>query len=106
MIAADAKRRTNPKRRLYMHTRNLRRSGWTLERFDKAWEEQGGKCAICPKMLNMDVDINDARACVDHKHVLPPIPRGILCLTCNSMLGQAQDNPDLLRAGAVYLERF
>jgi hypothetical protein len=94
------------------HTREAKRSarlkelGWTPELFDKVWREQNGKCAICPKDLNLDMVQNDSRACADHKHVVPPIPRGILCSTCNIMIGQAQDNPAILREGAVYLEKF
>ena len=94
------------------HTREHRRRwalsvlGWTPELFDKKLEEQGGKCAICPKVLNMEMIQNEARACADHMHVVPPVPRGVLCSTCNTMLGQAQDNPDILRAGAAYIEKF
>jgi hypothetical protein len=94
------------------HTREAKRSarlkelGWTPELFDKVWREQGGKCAICPKVLNLDMVQNDSRACADHEHSIPIKPRGILCTTCNVMLGQAQDNPEILRTGAVYLEKF
>jgi hypothetical protein len=48
---------------------------------------------------------NSARGCADHEHVSLK-PRGILCSTCNIMLGQAQDNPEILRGGAEYLEKF
>jgi len=30
--------------------------------------------------------------------------RGLLCRDCNLMLGHAQDNPDILREAANYLE--
>jgi hypothetical protein len=85
---------------------HLKLLGWTLELFNKVLEEQKGKCAICSKDLNLDKKQNGARACADHEHCIPPKHRGILCTNCNAMLGQAQENTDILRAGAVYLEKF
>ena len=85
---------------------HLKQSGWTLELFDKVWKEQEGACTICSKPLNMSPIQNAARACADHKHVEPPVPRGILCTTCNAMLGHAQERPYILRAAALYLEKF
>jgi hypothetical protein len=84
----------------------LRPLGWTPELFERSWKEQEGKCAICKKTLNLEKVQNEARACADHEHVEPPKPRGILCTNCNVMLGQAKDSPRVLRAGALYLEKF
>ena len=85
----------------------LKELGWTLELWEKAWKEHDGKCAnsSCKKTLNLSVTQNSARACADHEHTTLK-PRGILCSTCNIMLGQAQDNPEILRGGAEYLEKF
>ena len=96
------------------HTREAKRRGrlkelgWTPELWGKVWEEQSGKCAnpSCQKSLNLSMIQNSARACADHKHGSPPIPRGILCSTCNVMIGQAQESPEILRGGAEYLEKF
>ena len=41
--------------------------------------------------------------CVDHDEKLKKF-RGILCNACNSAIGHALDNPERLRAAAVYLE--
>lgn len=69
--------------------------------------EQNGLCKIC-KCIN-----DGARLFVDHKHVegydlLPPeekakLVRGLLCHHCNSFLGYARDNPDVLQRGIDYL---
>lgn len=32
--------------------------------------------------------------------------RGLLCFSCNLLLGHAQDDPELLKGAAQYLERF
>ena len=84
----------------------LKELGWTPEMFQDAWDEQKGKCAICYKVVNLALKQNEARACADHKHVVPPEPRSILCTNCNAMIGQAKEDPSILRAGAEYLEKF
>jgi hypothetical protein len=43
--------------------------------------------------------------CWDHDHALN-IFRGTLCERCNFAIGHLQDNPDLCRNAAEYLERF
>lgn len=40
---------------------------------------------------------------IDHCHATGAV-RGTLCSKCNFMLGAARDRPDILRAGAAYLE--
>ena len=95
--------KANPESKKRGHLKPL---GWTLELFNKVWEEQKGKCAICSKDLNLDKKQNASRACADHEHCEPPKPRGIVCINCNTMLGQSKDNPNILRAGALYLKKF
>jgi Recombination endonuclease VII len=77
--------------------------GWTLELFISTKDSQGNRCAVCRKVLNMDKKQNGARACADHEHSVPPIPRGVICTNCNAGVGQFQDNPDICEAAAVYL---
>lgn len=57
--------------------------------------EQDGKCAMksCP---NRAIHI-------DHDHKTGKV-RGILCRQCNSVLGMAADNLDILRDAVLYLE--
>ena len=85
---------------------HLKPLGWTPELFDRLWLEQKGRCAICNKPLNLNLIQNGSRACADHVHTVPPKPRGILCTNCNAMVGQAQENPNILRAAASYIEKF
>lgn len=63
-----------------------------LIEYQKLFNKQGGKCAICPNEC----------MCIDHDHLTGKV-RGLLCHTCNSMLGHSKDNPKTLEAGADYL---
>ena len=85
---------------------SLRALGWTLVLFNKTLAEQHSKCAVCEKEVNLSKVQNGARACADHIHSDPPTPRGILCTNCNAMIGQAQESARILRAAALYIEKF
>src|SRR5688572_5364108 len=73
------------------------RYGLDKSAHDALLEAQGGRCAICrtddPKSPHWNVD---------HCHKTNVV-RGLLCLTCNSGIGMLNDDPDLLRAAALYL---
>ena len=81
--------------------KNLRAIGWNTEAYITALTEQGGVCAICKKT---EVSERYSRLAADHKHVVPPKPRGLLCNKCNKGLGLFLDSPELLKEAALYLE--
>jgi hypothetical protein len=96
-------------RKAYMHNwyrentdivRNntLMKNGWTLEKYEAAFKEQNGVCDICNRRIE-----GNLRA--DHKHGDPPKPRGLLCDSCNLLLGHAKDSPIVLEAAAAYLRK-
>lgn len=90
-------RKANPdKIHLYNRRRGLRQYGLTLDGFEWIYLAQGGKCLVCGKEIGYD-------ACVDHDHETGMI-RGLLHRSCNLMIGNAHDDPAILRAGAIYLE--
>lgn len=87
-----AERRRAPEWRF---TAKLRREyGLTLEQYLEMLADQGGACAIC----------GTAMACpyVDHDHETGAV-RGLLCLNCNTGLGQFKDSENVLEAAAAYL---
>ena len=86
--------------------KNLHYIGWTTELFDKRFEEQGGKCSICKKILTMEAKASGSRACADHEHSVPPKPRGILCGNCNLGIGNLQDDPVIMQAAIEYVRKF
>lgn len=80
------------------------RYGLTKQRMRAIFEACGYACELCGD--------TDRLLVVDHDHsCCPTLPacgkcvRGVLCNRCNTMLGQAGDNAELLRKGAEYLER-
>lgn len=79
--------------------RRLRVYDLTTADFVAMWNAQDGKCGICRCPLDDSI-----RNVVDHDHTTGKV-RGLLCICCNTVLGQARDNPDVLRAAIEYLAK-
>ncbi len=82
--------------------------GLTLEAFDRLLESQGNACAICggpphPVVRNKKRQGVSPTYVIDHDHSTGAV-RGLLCHSCNSMLGMAKDSPANLRSAAHYLD--
>ena len=58
---------------------------------------QGGRCSICLKRKR--------RYDTDHCHETGKV-RGVICHRCNSLLGHARNNEQILRSAADYLKKF
>jgi hypothetical protein len=71
----------------------------TIEDYNDMFIEQGGRCAICGKHQK---DLKNKLA-VDHCHGTKKV-RGLLCLNCNTALGNFRDRLDLLENAMKYLE--
>lgn len=65
---------------------------------EKQKRRQGNKCMLCKKDFDQTAD-------VDHCHVTGKY-RSILCRKCNGGLGQFNDDPELLRRAANYIEFY
>ena len=61
---------------------------------------QNNTCAICGRK---EADSLRQKLLIDHCHASKSV-RGLLCFSCNVILGNAKDNPDVLRKAAEYLE--
>jgi hypothetical protein len=76
-----------------------RKFGITAEQYAGMLVAQGGACAIC--------ETKDTRPwkyfVVDHDHATGRV-RGLLCPACNTCIGQARDDSNILREAAHYLE--
>lgn len=72
------------------------RYGLTKVQYLDLIADQEYKCMICECEL--------ADPCVDHDHQTGRV-RGIICRSCNTIIGIAKDSPELLRRAAVYVEK-
>ncbi len=78
--------------------------GMTEDDYYELLDFQGNKCAICGQQETNKSNVGGKRhMSIDHNHETGVV-RGILCSKCNSMLGYARDNPEILRKGADFVE--
>lgn len=97
--AYEKKRREDPEwyERLKLKNR-CRRYGIAIEEYQRILSAQGERCLICLRDFTAALTPH-----IDHCHTSGVI-RGLLCLNCNTALGNFMDNPVLVRAAATYLE--
>lgn len=85
---------------------NLKRYyGLTGEEYGAMVAAQGGLCMVCKKPETAMFNGRPKAMHVDHCHETGVI-RAILCGSCNQMLGNAKDDPSILRAAADYIEEY
>jgi hypothetical protein len=80
----------------YQRSRVMRKLGLTITDYHTTYSKQLGKCTVC--------DTWYSKLVIDHCHVTNKF-RGLLCRSCNAMLGMAKDNPDTLLRALQYLIR-
>lgn len=71
--------------------------GITLDDYNKLFEKQNGRCAICSKTQERTLH-------VDHCHSSGRV-RGLLCQKCNMAIGLLHDSADLLKKAVKYLNK-
>ena len=82
-----------------MMTVSLKKYGIKIDDYDKMYENQGGKCAICETR-----DFGSRkRPCIDHCHESGEV-RGLLCSRCNTAIGMFDDNTTTIKRAIDYLE--
>jgi hypothetical protein len=72
----------------------------TLDEYNNKLKEQSHKCAICG---TDEVDVK-GKLHVDHDHITGKV-RELLCINCNTGLGQFKDSIKLLSKAIGYLEK-
>ena len=96
----DQKKKYSPERRKNNHLKRL--YGITLDEYKQMFENQNGQCLIC-KTTNPTGKNKSFH--VDHDHESNKI-RGLLCHSCNLMIGQAKDNVQTLQSAIEYLQHW
>jgi len=103
-VNAKAKGVANRKTHTNKQANLIRRYNMTLLEFEEMVKSQDGKCAICKRTTEKFVVDHD-HACCDGEISCGDCVRGLLCNSCNTMLGFAGDNIQTLNAASKYLAR-
>jgi hypothetical protein len=77
--------------------------GISKPQHDAMIEACENRCEVCRKPPSAKKS-NDKRLCIDHCHRTGRV-RGLLCHTCNQMLGFLENHGDRMNALAAYLEK-
>ena len=98
-------RRNNPRK---ARNSDLKKAyGITLDEYEQMLTDQNGKCAICggdEPAVNPTTQ-KPRNLAVDHCHKTGKV-RGLLCTKCNSIIGHADDDGEILKKAIRYLETF
>jgi hypothetical protein len=88
----------------YRQAHIMRSYGITMAEFNNILKKQRGRCRICQKKPSGSSP-QTRRLHIDHCHKTKKF-RGLICCNCNRGLGWFEDDSNLLRKAALYLERF
>ena len=93
-------RKYHKKYPLKRRIKTLSKHGLTMDDYALLMEQQNGLCAICgiPQ-----VEMN-RKFYVDHCHETGKV-RGLLCIKCNTGIGNLNDNLQVLKNAVTYLEK-
>lgn len=98
--------KNNPDRvKLLKRKSNLKKYGLSIEDYDILLKLQGGSCAICNSVNNLQID-HDHKCCQDNARSCGNCVRGIICGNCNTMIANAKDDIEILKAAIDYLRRW
>lgn len=86
------------KKKKHARTYVLKQYALTPDEFAGILADQNYVCAICKKPNTTKQNWH-----VDHDHQTKQV-RGILCVNCNLMLGNAKDDPIVLENAIIYLK--
>jgi hypothetical protein len=96
--------RNNPEK---AKEQRIRKYGITLDQYNQMRKDQNYCCAICSKHED---EVKQGKAVssstslqIDHCHSTSKI-RGLLCTSCNTLLGKAKDDVSVLEAAITYLK--
>lgn len=92
----------HPCRKQYLRDRDrARKYGLSAKEYKQKLETQQGKCAICLK----DMILKGKKICIDHNHTTGQV-RDLLCVQCNSLLGNAKEDFSILKSAITYLHKY
>lgn len=86
----------------HRNQRYMVRYGITIEIYDEMLKSQDNKCAICK--TTSPSRAKSGHFMVDHDHNTG-VTRGLLCHTCNQILGFCKEDTEILDSAKVYLTK-
>lgn len=80
----------------------------TPDEYERILDVQGGRCAICVRAsgVRKKLSVDHDHACCDGSTSCGNCVRGLLCSTCNKMLGHLRDDPEAFERAADYLRSW
>ena len=75
----------------------------TIEDFQDIFIEQGGKCLVCNKQKRLVVDHD--HSCCPQKITCGKCIRGLICISCNTLLGYLETHKNILHSAEKYLSQ-
>lgn len=85
-----------------------RKYGLSTEQYNRLLKAQDGLCAICGQLPTrgwLHTGDGEHGLVVDHDHATGAV-RGLLCTTCNLVLGQFNEDPTRFERAIRYLKEF
>jgi Recombination endonuclease VII len=90
---------------LRARTQRLKKHGLTIDSFNEVLQKQQGLCAICGKPeTNKDKYGKIKNLNMDHNHVTNKF-RALLCFSCNTTLGQINEDVTILEKLIIYIQK-
>lgn len=89
------------------HTNNIKRFGISVEEYIDIEKSQNGLCAICnnPEKKKKRLSIDHDHSCCPESYSCGRCIRGLLCSSCNTFLGNAKDDINILQSAINYLQK-
>jgi hypothetical protein len=94
-----ARRRKKSGRKWYLKSMY----GITEEEYQKMYDKNNGLCWICNKKTEYYLHVDHDHSCCNGEKSCGKCIRGLLCHSCNSLLGHAKDDIKILLAASSYL---
>lgn len=91
--------------------RRFKKYGMTVEQHNSKLRGQDGKCSICEVILDgtkpsTHPNVDHDHKCCNREGSCGKCVRGLLCASCNHLLGQAKDSPAILLKAVEYLRFY
>lgn len=101
-VVCDVPEKHETVRKILQRKHVIGKHGLTVDEYQKLFLKQKMACAICCCL--------NKKLCIDHNHTCCPgtngckkCVRGLLCVSCNSAIGQLGESPDNFHRALEYL---